>query len=183
MKQKILFTLSTLIALSMIYCFSFQKVEKQKPDPVIAAFYVPMIEQDTVKKQDTIKKDSIVPVAIAVTVVDSIAVEGNFTYKLLNKKGHASYYADKFTGRKTASGRIFDNNKLTAAHKKLPFGTKVRVTNERNGKSVIVEITDRGPYVKGREIDLSRRAFMAVAGSTWGGSIVVKLEIVKKIRK
>ena len=61
--------------------------------------------------------------------------------------------------RRTASGRKYDMNKLTAAHKKFPFGTIVKVTNESNGKSVFVEITDRGPFVKGREIDLSKKAF------------------------
>ena len=84
-------------------------------------------------------------------------------FKVYKKEAHASYYADKFNGRRTTSGKKFDNNKYTAAHKKLPFGTKVKVTNERNGKSVIVEITDRGPFVKSREIDLSKRAFMDIA--------------------
>lgn len=72
--------------------------------------------------------------------------------------GVASYYADKFHGRKTASGERFDQTDLTAAHKTLPFGTRVRVTNLKTGKSVVVRINDRGPYVKGRAIDLSRRA-------------------------
>lgn len=72
--------------------------------------------------------------------------------------GQASYYADKFDGRKTASGEIFRQNKYTAAHKTLPFGTKVKVTNIQNGKSVIVVINDRGPFVSGRVIDLSRAA-------------------------
>ncbi|OAQ40869.1 hypothetical protein A5893_06225 [Pedobacter psychrophilus] len=70
----------------------------------------------------------------------------------------ASFYADKFNGRKTASGEKFRNSKLTAAHKTLPFGTKVKVTNLRNGKSVKVKINDRGPFVAGRIIDLSKKA-------------------------
>lgn len=72
--------------------------------------------------------------------------------------GKASYYHDKFNGRKTANGEIFDNDKLTAAHKTLPFGTKVRVKNLRNNKTVSVVINDRGPFVAGRIIDLSRAA-------------------------
>lgn len=72
--------------------------------------------------------------------------------------GKASYYADKFHGGKTASGEIYDHSKKTAAHLTLPFGTKVRVTNQANKKSVVVKINDRGPFVKGRIIDLSKSA-------------------------
>ena len=74
------------------------------------------------------------------------------------RSGVASYYGAKFNGRRTASGERFDMNAYTAAHKTLPFGTKVRVTNPRTGKSVIVRINDRGPYAHGREIDVSRAA-------------------------
>jgi rare lipoprotein A len=75
-----------------------------------------------------------------------------------SETGVASYYAHKYHGRTTASGERFDMNALTAAHKTLPFGTKVKVTNLENGKSVTVRITDRGPFVKGRVIDLSLAA-------------------------
>ena len=74
------------------------------------------------------------------------------------RSGVASYYGARFNGRRTASGERFDMNALTAAHKTLPFGTKVRVTNPRTGKSVVVRINDRGPYAHGREIDVSRAA-------------------------
>lgn len=76
----------------------------------------------------------------------------------ISQSGKASFYANKFNGRKTASGEKFRNSKLTAAHKTLPFGTKVKVTNLKNGKSVKVKINDRGPFVAGRIIDLSRKA-------------------------
>jgi rare lipoprotein A len=72
--------------------------------------------------------------------------------------GVASYYGDEFSGRITASGERYDPNKLTAAHRSYPFGTRVRVTNLDNGKSVLVRINDRGPYKTGRIIDLSLRA-------------------------
>ncbi len=72
--------------------------------------------------------------------------------------GLASYYAHKFHGRKTASGERYDEKKLTAAHPKLPFDTMVYVVNLRNGKQVKVRINDRGPFVKGRVIDLSYAA-------------------------
>lgn len=91
----------------------------------------------------------------------------------------ASYYANKFHGRKTASGAIFDTEKLTAAHKTLPFGTKLKVTNLANGKSVVVEVNDRGPFVKGREIDLSRAAFMEITRDIKYGLMRVDIEIIK----
>ncbi len=72
--------------------------------------------------------------------------------------GIASWYGPGFHGRKTANGVVFNQNKLTAAHRTLPLGIKVAVTNVANGKSVEVEINDRGPYVRGRVIDLSRAA-------------------------
>jgi rare lipoprotein A len=76
----------------------------------------------------------------------------------ITQTGKASYYADKFNGRKTASGQKFRNSKLTAAHKTLPFGTKIKVTNLDNGRSVKVEVNDRGPFVAGRIVDLSKKA-------------------------
>lgn len=85
---------------------------------------------------------------------------------------------EKSGGRRTANGEIFNTYELTAAHKTLPFGTKVRVTNEANGKSVVVRINDRGPFVKGRIIDLSTAAFASI-GSTDSGIAKVKLEILK----
>ena len=69
--------------------------------------------------------------------------------------GKASYYAHRFHGRSTASGETYDETKLTAAHRTLPFGTRVRVTNLENGRSVSVRINDRGPHRKGRVIDVS----------------------------
>ncbi|WP_199798177.1 septal ring lytic transglycosylase RlpA family protein [Aurantiacibacter aquimixticola] len=72
--------------------------------------------------------------------------------------GIASYYGRRFHGRRTANGERFDMNAMTAAHKTLPFGTRVRVTNPRSGQSVVVRINDRGPFTPGRTIDLSRAA-------------------------
>ena len=70
----------------------------------------------------------------------------------------ASYYSEKETSRRTASGRRYDETEATAAHRTLPFGTRVRVTNLANGRTVVVTITDRGPYRKGRIIDVSKGA-------------------------
>jgi rare lipoprotein A len=110
-------------------------------------------------------------------ISDTIFVD-NGKFKIYKTNAHASYYADKFNGRRTTSGRKFDNNKYTAAHKKFPFGTKVKVTNEANGKSVIVEITDRGPFVKSREIDLSKRAFNDIASRRDDGSMQVTIAVL-----
>lgn len=93
------------------------------------------------------------------------------------QSGKASFYANKFQSRKTASGELFDQSALTAAHKKLPFGSRVKVTNVENGKSIIVRINDRGPFVAGRIIDLSRTAFTHI-GDTSAGVIKVKIEVL-----
>lgn len=91
----------------------------------------------------------------------------------------ASRYADDFAGKKTASGDIYSPDQMTAAHKSLPFGTRVRVTNPQNGKNVVVKINDRGPFVKGRELDLSRAAAAAL-GLMKAGVVEVQMEILEK---
>ena len=100
--------------------------------------------------------------------------------KMYKKNAHASYYADKFNGKRTASGIRFSNTDYTAAHKKFPFGTKLKITNEANGKSVFVEVIDRGPFVRSREIDLTKRAFMEIAKNKGAGSMIVTIEEVVK---
>lgn len=92
--------------------------------------------------------------------------------------GLASYYGRKFHGRRTANGERFDMNAMTAAHRTLPFGTKVRVTNPSNGRSVVVRINDRGPFVRGRTIDLSRVAAEEL-GMIARGHARVELEVLK----
>jgi len=161
MKDKFLLVITTTIAIILISNFSFKKFDKPSFSVNKAV-------------QDTIKVDSL-------AILDSLAIEeGNFNYKLYKSKAHASYYAKRFHGKRTASGSRFDNTKYTAAHRKFAFGTKLRVTNLRNGKSVVVEVTDRGPFSRGREIDLSRRAFMQIAVNKGGGEMMVKIEIQQK---
>ena len=92
--------------------------------------------------------------------------------------GQASFYADRFQNRKTASGEPYKARKKTAAHRTLPFGSQVRVTNVRNGKSVVVRINDRGPFVRGRVIDLSRSAFKSI-GNTSVGLLNVRIEVIR----
>ena len=98
--------------------------------------------------------------------------------RVFKEEGKASFYAMKFQSKKTASGELFDQNKKTAAHKKLAFGTQVKVTNVKNNKSVVVRVNDRGPFTKGRIIDLSRSAFGEI-GDFDSGVINVKIEVVK----
>lgn len=93
------------------------------------------------------------------------------------ESGKATWYGGYFNGRKAADGSIYNVSKFTAAHKTLPFGTKVKVTNKANGKSVEVVITDRGPFAAGKIIDLTPRAFNAI-GNTKSGVMNVKLEVV-----
>jgi rare lipoprotein A len=94
------------------------------------------------------------------------------------QRGLASYYGKGFQNQKTASGERFNQHSLTAAHRTLPFGTKVVVKNMRNGKAVKVRINDRGPFVKGRVIDLSQAAFSQIA-SLDKGLARVEIRIVK----
>jgi rare lipoprotein A (peptidoglycan hydrolase) len=91
--------------------------------------------------------------------------------------GTASWYGPGFHGKKTASGEIYDQTKLTAAHKTLPLGTKARVTNLDNGSAVEVEINDRGPFIDGRIIDLSRAAAGAL-GLVESGTAPVRVELI-----
>lgn len=92
--------------------------------------------------------------------------------------GFASYYADKFEGRATASGEIYKNENFTAAHRELPFGTKVSVINLQNKRQVIVTINDRGPFIDGRIIDLSRAAAERL-DMIVSGLALVEISIIK----
>jgi len=92
--------------------------------------------------------------------------------------GFASYYGSRFHGARTASGERYDETALTAAHRTLPFGTRVQVTNLSNGRSVVVTITDRGPFARGRVIDVSRRAARKL-DFLRDGTARVRLEVVE----
>lgn len=112
--------------------------------------------------------------------VKSYTVSGSTYYPIkkadgFSETGIASWYGKKFHGRKTASGERYDQNKMTAAHKTLPFGTRVRVKNKDNGKNAVVTINDRGPFVKGRIIDVSRAAAKKL-GMINSGTAKVRIE-------
>ncbi|MFW5656307.1 MAG: septal ring lytic transglycosylase RlpA family protein [Bacteroidota bacterium] len=107
-------------------------------------------------------------------VTGSVAGQKTFT-----QTGDASYYSDELTGRYTASGEKYDTLAYTAAHMTLPFGTHARVTNMKNGRSVVVKINDRGPFVSGRVIDLSKAAAREI-GLLQEGITRVKIEVVNR---
>lgn len=114
-------------------------------------------------------------------IIMMISTLGIYSFNKFNandaKTSFASFYHDKFNGSKTASGEIFNNRKLTAAHRTLPFGTVIEVTNLRTGKSVEVRINDRGPFHSSRALDLSKAAFDSIGNSS-KGTMPIEYEIV-----
>jgi rare lipoprotein A len=108
------------------------------------------------------------------------STNNNFSSKKNSSQtGNASYYADKFNGRSTANGERFSNSAFTAAHRKLPFGTQVKVTNLTNGKTVIVRVNDRGPFSGNRIIDLSKAAAQQI-DMVRAGVAKVKIEYTSR---
>ena len=99
------------------------------------------------------------------------------TYKDLGTM-KASWYGPRFHGRQTANGEIYDQMGYTAAHKSLPFGTLLKLTNPKTNKSVVVRINDRGPYIPGRQIDLSKKVAMEL-GTFQKGVVKLKVEQIK----
>ena len=118
---------------------------------------------------------------VILVIIMMISTLGIYSFNKYNaedaKTSFASFYHDKFNGRKTASGEIFSNRKLTAAHRTLPFGTVIEVTNLRTGKSVEVRINDRGPFHSSRALDLSKAAFDSI-GNIAKGTMPIEYEIV-----
>ncbi len=116
----------------------------------------------------------------AAKITVSKDAESNITSVNFNEIGvmTASWYGPRFHGKLTANGEQYDQMALTAAHKSLPFGTVLQVTNFKNGKSVIVRINDRGPYIEGRDLDLSKGTALTL-GMIGRGVIKVKVSEVK----
>ena len=121
-------------------------------------------EQDTNKSLQSLASQNLSPQKDSLTQ-DSLTSDFSSwsktqPFQLAQKtyRGGASWYGPGFHGRLTANGETFNSNHLTAAHRTLPFGTKLRVTNLDNGRSVVVRVNDRGPFIKGRIIDLSAAA-------------------------
>ncbi|WP_025247024.1 septal ring lytic transglycosylase RlpA family protein [Mannheimia varigena] len=135
----------------------------------------------TKKKANVVKKVTAKAVKKETTVINKKSPK--HLHKQVIRKhfqtGVASYYANKFNGRRTANGETFSNSKLTAAHRTLPFGTLIEVTNIRNGRSVIVRVNDRGPYAHARVLDLSSAAAKHI-GMHHSGTAKVKIAVVNK---
>ena len=129
---------------------------------------------DTLQKL-TFKKDSLILDSLK---TDSLLIDSLFSKNVRTVRGKASFYASKFHGRRTSNGEIFSNNKMTAAHLKLPFGTMVKVTNLSNGRTVVVRVNDRGPHSKVLIIDLSQAAAKKLGFFSKG---VTNVEITYKI--
>ncbi|WP_060874306.1 septal ring lytic transglycosylase RlpA family protein [Myroides odoratus] len=155
-----------IFALAIFTLSSFEEAGKLKEKNKPAAVRMEQV-LDTVATLDlpSIEEDSIV-----------MAEVEDDSFEVVSDETKASYYHDKFSGKKTASGEVFDNSKYTAAHKTLPFGTKIKVTNLRNKRSVVLTVTDRGPFTKGRSVDISKRAFMDLTDNLGRGVLDVKVE-------
>lgn len=136
------------------------------------------MQTGTIRILTRLGRTALLVCALLLAATPADARRKNKAAKLYTATGEASYYADKFNGRTTASGEKFSNSKLTAAHRTLPFGTMVRVTYLKTGKSVTVRINDRGPQKKSRIIDLSRKAADQI-GMTRDGVGQVRVEQIK----
>ena len=115
-------------------------------------------------------------VLIAVGV--SSCARSTTSWKGYTEQGNASYYSDKFQGKKMANGKPYRKGKLTAAHKKIPLGSRVKVTNPKNHRSVKVIITDRGPHTRNRILDLSRASAQRL-GIVQAGVSPVRIKVLK----
>lgn len=140
--------------------------------------------------RDTARANSLSPPELALTWANNLrtslgapALSREEAYRAMSRgrtlTARASWYGPRFHGRRTANGEIFDQNIYTAAHRTLPFGTLVLVTNPATGRSVVVRINDRGPYIHGRSIDLSRAAARAI-GMEQAGVADVELAILSR---
>lgn len=127
--------------------------------------------------ETSIAAAEIVPLAEAPLPEETASAAAELPAATSLGSGTASYYASKFQGRRTASGEAFDNGAMTAAHRTLPFGSLVRVTNPATGASVVVRINDRGPFTRGRMIDVSRAAAEEL-GLIARGHATVELELI-----
>ncbi len=141
----------TLISALLLACSTNPAKPTPIPKPVISEAEKEIVAQTTEEAAEPEVQPE--PAPEAEPIVEESQERGSFI-----AEGNASFYGGKFHGRKTASGAIFNKHAMTAAHRNLPFGTRVRVTHVHNGRSVVVTINDRGPFVKSRIIDVSRAA-------------------------
>jgi len=144
----------------------------------VAEMVAPAMSQDKATDFDSafaILPEASTEVSVQPGAVDIAAIEPATGTPLGG--GMASYYGKRFHGKRTASGEAFDMNAMTAAHKTLPFGSRLRVTNPRTGQSVVVTVNDRGPYARNRVLDVSRAAAQQL-GLIGPGHAQVELELL-----
>lgn len=165
------------LAAALLILFGFTLFIEQERDPVLLGHgRAGVLEADSIRIADSLR------------VVDSLeAVEASARRESLEAavrdsgeplgSGSASYYGEELAGHPTASGEQFNPRALTAAHRTLPFGSRLRVTNVRNGRSVIVRVNDRGPFSGERVIDLSHAAANNL-GMIGSGTAVVRIELL-----
>jgi len=134
--------------------------------------------RNLLKVKNNLKYLALVAVCLFISACSSMQPGAAGNWAGFEESGKASYYADKHQNMRTASGEPYRHDLDTAAHKKLPFGSIVRVTNTANGKSVTVRINDRGPFVRGRVIDLSKSAFSRI-GNLSSGLLNVDIEVIR----
>ncbi len=118
----------------------------------------------------------------AILLLISLIISVTITFSYSQSSGKASYYAHKFHGRKTSSGEVYHKDSLTCAHRTLPFGTKLEVTNPKNNKTIVVTVNDRGPFIKNRVIDLSYAAAKEL-DIIRQGIAFIEIKPLSKIRK
>lgn len=143
------------------------------------------LEAESIKDNELTPADTFGAAEIAIalpenadTICDEAGDDEEAVEAKIHEHGKATYYSRKWHGRRTSSGRKLDNNGYQCAHKTLPFGTKIKVTNKKNGKSCVVEVVDRGPFAKGMVIDLTYQAARHIDMVNCG-VVPVSLEIME----
>lgn len=181
MKRHYYFIIAGILTITGIFSFTTHQTDEQNTTDVVMGkemAYVDVVSYSNFSNDSSEITEKKVELNSELIKINTELEALEDEVEVVHEKTLASYYHDKFNGRKTASGSIFNNKNYTAAHKTLPFGTKVRVTNLKNSKEIIVEINDRGPFVKGRHIDLSKKAFMDLAQNKNNGVLNVKIEVL-----
>lgn len=159
------------ICATLLGCGARRPVTAGSPPPLQPAPTPPAVEERAKKSTDTDRAGRSTGSARSANSRDETSAVAYI------EEGNASWYGAPFHGRRASNGEIYDMNKLTAAHRTMAFGTMVKVTNLTNGKSTVVRITDRGPFVENRIIDLSRAAAQVIE-SIGPGVVPVRLEVV-----
>src|SRR5262249_9530594 len=167
--SRLLVTAACLLALAG--CASRRPIVGSQPPPAQPTA-TPAATEEAAKRSTDVPEGPVKPAGSAKRNKPSVSAPAGYV-----EEGNASWYGNPFHGRRASNGEIYDMNKLTAAHRTLPFETVVRVTNLSNGKSTTVRITDRGPFVENRIIDLSKAAAEEIE-SIGPGVVPVRVEVI-----